>query len=423
VAPDCKCAGQTSPLPGNATNTPQFVLLTHDDSTGALSTSLFRQAIGDAKNPNGCTLPVTYFTMQGGSDCELMKERWQAGDEIAGHSITHQVMDSKFPDTEEEIVGLRQWIIDECGIPAEDVVGWRSPYLVNNPKHRQSLVKGGYSYDSTINEHWPDQRLPNSEPNTVSPNGASRLWPYTMDYGIPQDCAWTGGQCLPDEKYPGLWEIPVWNIQTDNYPDNAFALDPCSTDITNNPMPCDTFALLKDNFDKAYNGNRAPVPMFFHSPWLSEPSTMKAVQKFIQYATSKENTYFITMRQLMDWMKDPVGVDQIGEWLGCGVPGGKAAKGVAATMTASAPAPSPVAEVPAIEVPPVVTPAPGPVAPVAPVELAEPVAMTAVAPTAPVSVEGQKPLLATAAPAVSSASALTITSLVVAEIFIRFYLV
>jgi len=34
-----------------------------------------------------------------------MKQRWQAGDEIAGHSLTHQVMSTKFPTTEEEIIG------------------------------------------------------------------------------------------------------------------------------------------------------------------------------------------------------------------------------------------------------------------------------------------------------------------------------
>ena len=101
---DCRCATQASPLPGNATSTPQFVLLTHDDATAGLSTSLFQQAVGGSKNPNGCTLPVTYFTMQGGSDCEIIKQRWQAGDEIAGHSLTHQQMDSRFVDTEKEIV-------------------------------------------------------------------------------------------------------------------------------------------------------------------------------------------------------------------------------------------------------------------------------------------------------------------------------
>ena len=121
--------------------------------------------------------------MQGGTDCDIVKQRWQAGDEIAGHSLTHQVMGSKFTTTEEEIIGLREWIVNNCSIPSEDVAGWRSPYLVNNPKHRESLVKGGYLYDSTINEHWPDLTLTNSEPDTVSPNGVSRLWPYTMDYG------------------------------------------------------------------------------------------------------------------------------------------------------------------------------------------------------------------------------------------------
>ena len=332
--------------------------MTHDDATAGLSTSLFQQAVGDSKNPNGCTLPVTYFTMQGGSDCEIIKQRWQAGDEIAGHSLTHQQMDSRFADTEKEIVGTRQWLINECGIPEEDVNGWRSPYLINNPIHRESIVKAGYTYDSTINDHYPDQRLFNSEPGTLSPNGASRVWPYTMDFGIAQNCAWTGNVCTEKERYPGLWEIPVWNIQTDNYPENAYALDVCATDIPaakkKNAPPCDIFGLLKENFDKAYTGNRAPVPLFFHSPWLSEPSTMKALQKFIDYATSKKDVYFVTMTQLIEWMKDPVAVEEMGEWLGCGIPGGrsKAAKeGAGAAVEAVVPAVAAVAPAVAAVVP------------------------------------------------------------------------
>ena len=224
--------------------------------------------------------------------------------------------------------------------------------------------------------------------------------------------------CLPDEKYPGLMEIPVWNIQTDNYPKNAFALDACSTDITKNPIPCDTFALLKDNFDKAYAGNRAPTPMYFHSPWLAEPSTMKAVQKFIKYAASKPNTYFITMRQLMDWMKDPVGVDDIGAWLGCGVPGGKAAKGVSGsiatvadatnvTVIAAGPAMA-VAEVTGVTVPvagpaaTVIVPAAVPAAAVA-IPAAGPAATVAAAVAATVAVPGAGPAALVVLPAAAVA--------------------
>ena len=322
-APSCRCATQSSPLP--VEQTPQFIVFTHDDATADLSTSLMNQAVGNNKNPNGCEIPVTYFTMQPYSDCEKIKEAWQAGDEIATHTLTHQAMDTKFPNTAEEIIGQRKWLIEECGLPAEDVVGHRSPYLVNNPQHREALVKGGFLYDSTINEHWPDSRMPNSEPDTVSPNGQSRLWPYTMDNGIPQNCAWTGNMCTPDEKYKGLWEVPVWNIQTDFYPDNAYAMDPCDAAKSK----CDILELLKSNFDLAYTGNKAPVPIYVHSPWLQEPGNMKKVQAFITWAreTHPNDTYFVTMHQLVQWLQNPVPLSQMNDWLGC-VPGGNAAGAV-----------------------------------------------------------------------------------------------
>lgn len=351
-APDCRCAGQSSPIP--VEETPQFVVFTHDDATGALSTSLMQKAVGDNTNPNGCRLPVTYFTMQPYSDCDIIKQRWQAGDEIACHTLSHELMGQDYPNTEEEIVGQREWLINECGIPEEDVVGHRSPYLANNPKHREALQKGGFLYDSTINEHWPDSRLPGSEPNSVSPNGKSRVWPYTMDYGIPQNCKWTGNLCNDDEKYKGLWEVPVWNIQTDFYPDNAFALDPCDM----SKLPCDVYGLLKSNFELAYSGNRAPVPLYIHSPWLEQPDNMKDVQKFISW-TRKEHpndVYYVTMHQLVQWMENPVPLSQMNGWLGC-VPGGNAA-GAIGKSGAAVPAivPQPVAIPPAVVPEAIVTP-------------------------------------------------------------------
>lgn len=29
----------------------------------------------------------------------------------------------------------------------------------------------------------------------------------------------------------------------------------------------DVFKILKQNFDEAYSGNRAPLPLFIHTPW------------------------------------------------------------------------------------------------------------------------------------------------------------
>ena len=47
--------------------------------------------------------------------------------------------------------------------------------------------------------------------------------------------------------------------QTDNYPAIAYAMDPFAD--TNNDDADSVFKLLKYNFDLAYNGNRAPVPV------------------------------------------------------------------------------------------------------------------------------------------------------------------
>ena len=97
--------------------------------------------------------------------------------------------------------------------------------------------------------------------------------------------------CTQSERYKGLWEVPVWVLQNDNYPDGAYAMDPEARAAlagllllsralswkhrgqpANQPAmferaACfvspqgDVFGLLKQFFDKSYGGNRAPVPM------------------------------------------------------------------------------------------------------------------------------------------------------------------
>lgn len=59
----------------------------------------------------------------------------------------------------------------------QDLVGFRTPLLAHNPPVRQALAQAGFLYDSSIPEVWP---------GATSPNATARLWPYTMDYGIPQ---------------------------------------------------------------------------------------------------------------------------------------------------------------------------------------------------------------------------------------------
>lgn len=296
---------------------PQFVLFTHDDATDELANRLVNQTVEGLTNPNGCRIPTTFFTMEDYSYCDQVQTAWKLGNEIATHTVNHLAMPIGFKggagSVEAEIVGVRTWLINTCGIPADDVVGFRAPYLVYNPPYFQTLSTNGFLYDSSINEHWP---MP------TSPNGSLRLWPYTMDAGIPQDCGWiTGDSCTPGEAFKGLWEVPIWVIQDNNYPTSAYAMDPCSGEF--GAKPCNFVPFYQAYFKLAYNGNKAPVPIYIHSPWLTNYSS--DVRQFMQWVTQNyPDAYFVTMRQLIQWIQNPVPKSQMNEWLGC-VQGGRAA--------------------------------------------------------------------------------------------------
>lgn len=51
----------------------------------------------------------------------------------------HPEMPAGYPenDTVAEILGARRYLSDKCGIPADQIRGFRSPYLVTNPVVRK----------------------------------------------------------------------------------------------------------------------------------------------------------------------------------------------------------------------------------------------------------------------------------------------
>jgi hypothetical protein len=137
---------------------------------------------------------------------------------------------------------------------------------------------------------------------------ARKPFPFTLDAGLPDaSCK----NCQPGESYKGMWEIPIYNVK---YGKQTYSMDPgMKTDWgTGKELPVDQ--VLKGAFDRAYNGNRAPVPIGVHVYWMS-PKRIKETRKFIKYALSKPNTYFVTYRQVMEWMKNPVPNSQMAAWL------------------------------------------------------------------------------------------------------------
>jgi hypothetical protein len=108
-----------------------------------------------------------------------------------------------------------------------------------------------------------------------------------------------------------MWEIPVYNIK---YNGQTYSMDPGMKTDWGDAKELPVEDVMIGAFNEAYNGNRAPVPLGIHVYWMTDKH-IKGAQKFIKYALSKPNTYFVTYRQVMEWMKDPVPNSEMAAWL------------------------------------------------------------------------------------------------------------
>lgn len=248
---------------------------------------------------------ATWFTTSSGTDCNLAKKLYDENHEIALHTVNHASLGPEFIGMEAEMMNARE-DLRKCGIPKEAMVGFRAPYLVHNPQQRAILAKNNMLYDSSIIDFISSQSV-------TTKSMAERLWPYSMDNGIVQDCSYTtAGICSEGERYPGLWELPLWPLLKDDVDkeNNAYSMDPGPG------FGGDVYQTLVTNFDQAYTGNRAPVPLFTHAPWFTDEN-IAATRKFIEYALGKGDVYFVTIQELIDWMKNPVSAEDYKKKANC----------------------------------------------------------------------------------------------------------
>lgn len=304
---------------------PMFVLFTHDDGVDSEAREAILDVTGGRASKDGCQVSATMFTLydsEGWTVCEDILKLYDKGMEIADHTIHHETLSgAERSYVEDEILGARKKLV-KCGVPEEDVVGARAPYLNNDVQYREVLWEAGFLYDSSLVEDFR---------HSVSRGFGNRLWPWDLGFGNPVNCSipdliedMTQG-CSANESFPGLWEVPVWRLSNETAGKLPYAMD------VGYSYDCecqnDTFAvydILKANFDEAYAGNRAPFPIFIHIYWLKEGDNQEQLKRFIDYTLTKPDVYYVTVRQLLAWMENPVPKDQLTpEALGCGNPGGR----------------------------------------------------------------------------------------------------
>lgn len=85
-----------------------------------------------------------------------------------------------------------------AGIPMSSIKGFRAPFLNYSRETLELLYKAQFLYDSSASS-----AIPVTDPNTDC------YWPYTMDYGMANNCLDVPGTCRGEPKLPGMWELPM----------------------------------------------------------------------------------------------------------------------------------------------------------------------------------------------------------------------
>lgn len=102
-----------------------------------------------------------------------------------------------------------------AGIPFSSIMGFRAPFLSYDAQTLKNLAAASFTYDSSS-----AASVPVTDPNTDA------YWPYTLDYGMANNCLTNTDTCKGEPKLPGLWEIPMYAFFDSRGADGPHLMDP-----------------------------------------------------------------------------------------------------------------------------------------------------------------------------------------------------
>lgn len=284
---------------------PQFVMLSYDDAVNIANFPTYERLFDKRNKENACPIGATFFLSHENTNYRLVHELYRRGHEIASHSVTHQSNTQYWKNADkktliDEISGMRQIVAKFADININDVKGYRAPFLQTTGNSTFQVLKDeGFKYDSSM------PTLAHSKPIPI--------FPYTLDNGYQQDCPIA--PCpTSDGRWNDLFIVPIvdyWRSRlVIDGPPPVYQDSPCSMVDFCLPHPEDsedTFNYFKTNFDRHYKTNRAPFPVFLHEAWLStEPFRAQGYFEFIDYLTSLDDVYLVTIQEVLNWMENPV---------------------------------------------------------------------------------------------------------------------
>jgi peptidoglycan/xylan/chitin deacetylase (PgdA/CDA1 family) len=272
---------------------------------------------------------------------EQVKATWKRayddGHEVGNHTVQHLDGATYTADQwEAELSGCNEVL--KTFMPADEIIGFRTPFLSYNDAELETVDGMGFHYDCSIEEGYEDKQ-----------DGTNFYWPYTLDNlspGHTVQVSWGEGK-VEINPHPGLWEIPVYAVfvppdsKCEDYgvPSGLRAklkgiqdwFDVDGGSITGfdynlwairsaggfEMTKAEFLASLKYTFDQHYNGNRAPFTLGAHTAYYVDSwsqnapgasaarDRQEAIEEFIDYVKTKPGVKVTSAKELMEWVRNP----------------------------------------------------------------------------------------------------------------------
>lgn len=313
---------------------------------------------GKAATYDGAPVRLTFYLTSSyaattGGDAGLVKRAWRTAlddkHEIGNHTHAHAHGKPFTPEKwREEITTCNDWLAKPydpaepnggnaakgIGLPAGEMFGFRSPFLEHNDALFEPLKSLGFWYDCSLEDGWQAEQ-----------NGTNYTWPYTLDSGSAgNDLLARRGSKAPITAHPGLWEMSVHPVVVP--PDERaveYGIAPglrakLKTVVTwfevgNGKITgfdynlwvdfkltkAEFLAVMKHTLDLRLAGNRAPFMLGAHTDIYAGPYTasmnatvrerQEAIEEFLRYALSKPQVRVSSVKQILDWVRNPVALD------------------------------------------------------------------------------------------------------------------
>ena len=244
---------------------PMIVYFSFDDGLTKTYYQLYEKIFIDRKrtNPNLSPYRMTMFVSHENTDYQLVSQLYNLGFELASHTANHRdLRQLKNGKVRKEIVEQVMNLNQLGGVPVEDVVGFRAPYLSFHKDVLYPILKSeGFLYDASSTKLKPKRP--------------------TFDNGI--------------------WHVPM-NVYYGNSKGNKYKcamLDGCRPKNEK-----DTYKLIKQNFEKHYK-KRVPFGINMHASLFSGWNyTLNAMHSFLDYLDDKDDVWVVPIHTMLKWFAD-----------------------------------------------------------------------------------------------------------------------